>query len=260
MTTTIGITINDIDALTDSQRARISLLLGITAVAQSTTAKSIEQAQLDEQDRVQPADDFVLTWDARIHTQNKATDPQGRFKFKRPVDHALIEVVTAEQKAIAALPVPETPVVTESGLMDGPFIPTPPSNPVTVTVPSNVIPLPAAPVPPTIQPPTIQPPSLAPEPVKQMTDKATATYENYSNAGWTDAQLIAEGLMTIVEATAPAMTFSELANILTSAITNGVITNAKLNEVVVAAGFPNGLSDLRLRMDYAPTLLAKLGL
>lgn len=53
----------------------------------------------------------------------------------------------------------------------------------------------AAPVATPAPAPAPEPGFLAPPPAPRMTEKATTTYEEYRKAGWSDAQLIASGLM-----------------------------------------------------------------
>ena len=85
-----------------------------------------------------------------------------------------------------------------------------PGMPVMPAAPSALSPMPAAapgPAPAPAPPAPVAPPTPAPAaPVKQMTAKAQGTYEQYTGAGWNDAQLIEHGYMEMVNPTpAPAL-------------------------------------------------------
>ena len=83
-----------------------------------------------------------------------------------------------------------------------------PGMPVMPAAPSALSPMPAAAPGPAPAPPApVAPPTPAPAaPVKQMTAKAQGTYEQYTGAGWNDAQLIEHGYMEMVNPTpAPAL-------------------------------------------------------
>lgn len=114
--------------------------------------------------------------------------PFGRLDGRPTVDQMFAEVG-------GGAPAPSAP-----SAPGAPAAPTPPTAPQAPAPAAPTPPAPAAPTPPaaTAPPPAPPQPAAPPAPAapaRQMTPAATATYEAYREAGWTDEALIQNGLM-----------------------------------------------------------------
>lgn len=107
------------------------------------------------------------------------------------IGHGVPIIKTANPNdTFGAAPPPLPPGATAHPQAPAAPMPAPPTQPAATGYPGNT----AAPGGPPPAPPTPPAPPPAP-PARQMTATATATYEGYIAAGWTDAQLIAAGYM-----------------------------------------------------------------
>lgn len=142
----ISITINNINTLSDTERAVLRLIAGemITATVADTLKGAVRdiaaQPAQDEDDAAAPVepteahsphtqvidlpqaptpanpnlDANGLPWDKRIHSSSRAKVADGTWRYARNLDKALIATVEAELRAVQAIPVPEpvAPVAT----------------------------------------------------------------------------------------------------------------------------------------------------
>lgn len=99
-------------------------------------------------------DSAGLPWDARIHAESRGTNKDGTWRGKRGVDKAVVDAVTAELRALMAIPVPaavpappapEAPALDPAAAFGGPLAVPPPPAPVAVPpAPPAVPPAPVA--------------------------------------------------------------------------------------------------------------------
>jgi hypothetical protein len=163
-----------------------------------------------------------LPWDARIHASSKATNADGRWRGKRGVDDAVVTQVTAELKAVMAIPAPAA----AAGV---PLVPVPalPNVQATADI-ATVVPAPPS----TIAPQPVVPaaPSAAPAP---------------------------GAVLTMPAAPNGALTFPSILQRITAARTAQKVTDAQISECCVALGLPS-LPLLATRPDLLPAFAAEL--
>lgn len=125
----------------------------ISAMVDDMTAKANEKAAADHAEWLarNPApaapagvdvDKDGIPWDARIHAESKAKNADGSWRAKRKVDPAFVASVTAELRAVMAVPAPAVDQLSAeaAAAFGSPAIPLPPT--------TAVVPPPPPPVPP----------------------------------------------------------------------------------------------------------------
>lgn len=142
----LSITINNINDLTDTERAVLRMIVGdkqITLTGPTATRQFIERLSAFDGDapaapaapvlavtaptapidlsKVQlpiPAsaelDSAGLPWDKRIHSSSRAKVADGTWRKLRGVDDALVATVEAELRAVQAIPAPQTHLTPEA--------------------------------------------------------------------------------------------------------------------------------------------------
>ena len=134
----LSITIDNINDLTDTERAVLRLVVGdkqVTLTGPTATQQFIESiagetdaAPVDPDEVLSPhtvvvptppaasapvpasaeLDSAGLPWDKRIHSSSRAKVADGTWRKMRGVDDALVATVEAELRAVQAIPVPQT--------------------------------------------------------------------------------------------------------------------------------------------------------
>lgn len=118
-------------------------------------------------------------WDARIHSGGKSTLQDGTWKLKKGVDKALVDQITAQNKALIASPLP--------GNLPTQPLNTPPANAAASLPPLNPVGLPDL-------------PPLNAEPVQQLPAVDVEVTDYASFALWISQQSVKPGLAEAVKA------------------------------------------------------------
>lgn len=118
-------------------------------------------------------------WDARIHSGGKSTLQDGTWKLKKGVDKALVDQITAQNKALIASPLP--------GNLPTQPLNTPPANAAASLPPLNPVGLPNL-------------PPLNAEPVQQLPAVDVEVTDYASFALWISQQSVKPGLAEAVKA------------------------------------------------------------
>ena len=185
-----------------------------------------------------------IPWDHRIHTSTKKKTQKDIWKRRPGIDDEDYDAIVAELKATMAAPGPDA--TTES----------------TTTAGTGAVPPP---------PVTTPPPPPGAEKVKTMTEKAGGSaYETFLAQGWKDDDLVAQGYMTVTDGPTPtqttstvppppvttdAMTFPELAALVTPAIKTNIITQVEADGEAAKVGIES-IALMVSRGDLVPAVYA----
>lgn len=170
-----------------------------------------------------------ILWDARIHSETRKTNDDGRWKKRRGVDDNTMATVKAELLAarpagtIPANAPPAIPVVVVP--VPPPAVPTIPA----VAAPTSAPPIPAAPIPvPMVAaplPPPFPPPGWTAHP-----DAAGYFYKDQTVLSEADLHA-QQAAAPVVPSPATAVKFEEVLGVMSSKLVEGKVDMTKLNEM-----------------------------